>query len=94
MFITHGHHFSVKLGLTKLLNHALYNDVNIVCFGHTHRPLIKEIKDVLFINPGSLSRNKFGAQNSYCLLEITKSKIDIVIKSLSGNTLMEYTKER
>ena len=94
MFITHGHHFSVKLGLTKLLNHALYNDVNIVCFGHTHRPLLKEINDVIFINPGSLSRNKFGSQNSYCLLEITKSKIDIVIRSLSGNTLMEYTKER
>jgi len=94
VFLTHGHHFSVKLGLTKLLNHALYNDINIVCFGHTHKPLLKELRGVIFINPGSLSKNTFGSKNSYCLLEITNSKIDIVIKTLSGNTLMEYKKER
>ena len=94
MFITHGHHYYVKLGLTRLLNHALYNDINIVCFGHTHKPFLKEVRGVLFINPGSLSKRKHGSSNSYCLLDITESKITVEIRTLSGKILLKYFKER
>lgn len=94
VFLTHGHYYSVKLGLTKLLNYSLYNDINIVCFGHTHKPLLRDLRGVIFINPGCLSKAKYGSSNSYCILEITKSKINVIIQTLSGNTLMEYEKER
>jgi hypothetical protein len=93
-FLTHGHHYSVKLGLTKLLNHALYNEINLVCFGHTHKPLIRELRGILFINPGCLTRTKYGSSSSYCLVEITGTKITAAIKTIYGKTLMKYEKER
>ncbi|MBI9009739.1 MAG: YfcE family phosphodiesterase [Tenericutes bacterium] len=94
VFFTHGHRYSVKLGLTKLLNHAIYNNIDIVCFGHTHRPFLREIEKVLFINPGCFSKERNGASNSYCILEITETLVHVVINTLSGVTLMDYDKER
>lgn len=94
VFFTHGHLYYVKMGLTRILNYALYNNINIVCFGHTHKPLIKELRGVIFINPGCFSKHKYGSSHSYCLLEITQSKIKVEIRTLSGKTLMDYVKER
>ncbi len=94
VFLTHGHLFSVKMGLKRLLNYGLYNDVDIICFGHTHRPLIKEIQGVVFINPGSLCSRKLHNKSSYALLEITKNNINVEIKTLEGKVLLKYTKQR
>ena len=94
LYMTHGHHFSVKMGLTRLLNYAIYNEINIVCFGHTHRPLIKEIESVLFINPGSTSRSKMHRDCSYAVLEIDDKEIKAIVKTLSGKILYEYMKLR
>ena len=94
LYMTHGHHFSVKLGLTRLLNFAAYNDIKIVCFGHTHRPLIKEIDDILFINPGSSSKSKMHNECSYAVLELSDEYIKAVIKTITGKVLFEYLKHR
>lgn len=94
LYMTHGHHFSVKMGLTRLLNYASYNQINIVCFGHTHRPLIKELNDILFINPGSSSRSKMQKDCSYAVLEIDDVVIKATIKTLSGKILYDFMKNR
>ncbi|MBN2540805.1 MAG: YfcE family phosphodiesterase [Bacilli bacterium] len=94
VFLTHGHLFSVKLGLSRLLNQAAYNNIEIAAFGHTHRYMIKEINDVLFINPGSLSKNKMYAKASYALLDIQPESVIVMIKDLDGNVLEQYTKTR
>lgn len=94
MYLTHGHHHSVKLGLSRLLNYGAYNDINIICFGHTHKYLIKDIDDILFINPGALSRRKMYAKASYALLEITEKEIHVIIQNIEDEILMEYHKER
>lgn len=94
VYYTHGHQYSVKLGLSRLLNYAVYNNINIVCFGHTHRAVLKEINDVIFINPGALSKNKMFTNNSYAILKITTKLIDITIKTLSGENVYRLTKHR
>ena len=94
VFLTHGHHYSVKLGLSKLLNKAVYNDIEIVCFGHTHRAMIKDINGILFINPGALSQNKIFSEPTYAILDITNQKIQVVIKSITGEVLEQYQKKR
>ncbi|MFP4457079.1 MAG: metallophosphoesterase family protein [Clostridia bacterium] len=52
--LTHGH-----IGNELNIKHNAYksfNDVDIIIYGHTHRPSIEYYNDVLMINPGSLTR--------------------------------------
>lgn len=53
--ITHGHYYGVSLGVDRLVEEARYRNVDVVCFGHTHRPLVRQEGSVTVINPGSLS---------------------------------------
>lgn len=53
-FICHGDRFHVKSGLTGLYQKALQAGADIVLYGHTHIPLIKEINGIQFINPGAM----------------------------------------
>ncbi len=94
VFLTHGHLYSVKMGLSKLLNYGSYNDIDIICFGHTHQYLIKDINGILFINPGSLSTRRIFSKSSYALLEITEKEINVRILTVKGETILEYTKSR
>ncbi len=94
VYLTHGHLYSVKLGLTRLLNYAKYNDVDIVLFGHTHNYLIKEIDGVIFVNPGSLSTNKLFHNATYALLDIEDDHIEVLIKNIKGKTIEQYKKNR
>jgi len=46
------------------------NEDVLVC-AHTHLPAIKEIKDKIYINTGSVGKPKIGRPNStYCIIEI------------------------
>ena len=55
VMLTHGHEERVKYGLMGILGVAKKENVNVVLFGHTHRPEVTEIDDILFVNPGSAS---------------------------------------
>lgn len=94
VYLTHGHHFSVKMGLSRLLQYGIYNDINVICFGHTHQPFLQEVQGVLLLNPGSLSKNKFHNNASYAILTIEPNSIKAVIKTLNNNILLEYKKTR
>lgn len=43
-FITHGHNYGVSLGLEGIYAEALSRDVDIVLFGHTHRPVAESVE--------------------------------------------------
>ncbi len=55
VLLTHGHYYYVSLGTETIVSEALAQDINIVMFGHTHRPLIDIREDLTVLNPGSLS---------------------------------------
>lgn len=55
VLLTHGHLYRVSLGLDYLVDEALARGVDVVMFGHTHRPLIEDFGGLMLINPGSLT---------------------------------------
>lgn len=55
VLLTHGHHYYVSLGTETIISEGRAQDMDIVMFGHTHRPLIDIREDITVLNPGSLS---------------------------------------
>lgn len=54
IFMTHGHLYSVKLYLEKLIADGERCGANIVLYGHTHEPDCRRLENGLWImNPGS-----------------------------------------
>jgi putative phosphoesterase len=51
----HGHNFYVHGSTKYLKEYARDNGIDVVMFGHTHRPYIEIEEDVVILNPGSIS---------------------------------------
>ncbi len=95
ILLTHGHKYNVKWGITALMQKAYYENIQIVCFGHTHSIYLKELNDTIFLNPGSLSKPRLGVIASFAIIEITDK--DVSIKIFDFNTMKvikEYMKKR
>ena len=70
VLITHGHYYYVNTGIEEIARMAHGRDFDIVIFGHTHRPLIDIRKDIIVMNPGSLSYpRQEGRRPSYIVME-------------------------
>ncbi len=71
IFMTHGHQYYVSMNTRRLREEAKRRGVDIVMFGHTHKPYIDVEGDVKVLNPGSLSYpRQEGRQASYIVMEI------------------------
>lgn len=71
IFITHGHYYNVNAGLEDIKREAEGRGCDIVMFGHTHRPLLDYSRNIVAVNPGSLSYpRQEGKRPSYAILEI------------------------
>lgn len=71
VLITHGHYYYVSAGIADIKREAKGRRFDIVMFGHTHRPVIEYGKDVIALNPGSLSYpRQEGKRPSYILMEL------------------------
>lgn len=81
IFITHGHRYDVKYGLSNLKYKAEEVGADIVLFGHTHESLVEYEKGIWFINPGSASMPR-DSSKSIAILEIENSKVDISLRKL------------
>ena len=73
IWITHGHNYYVNMDAALIADEAASRGMNIVMFGHTHKPLIEQIGSVLVLNPGSLTYpRQAGRKPSYIILELDK----------------------
>jgi len=73
IMVTHGHHYNVSLGVDMLVDEALSRGVNVVMYGHTHRPHLEIRDDITIINPGSISYpRQEGRRGTYMVMEIDK----------------------
>lgn len=74
--ITHGHLYGVSISTAGLEEEARSRGVQVVMFGHTHRPFLEQKKDLTILNPGSLSYpRQEGRRPSYLVMEIDKEGI-------------------
>lgn len=73
VLLTHGHYYYVNSGIADIMSEASARSFDIVMFGHTHRPLIEYGKEVIALNPGSLSYpRQEGKRPSYIMMELDK----------------------
>jgi hypothetical protein len=74
VMITHGHRYYIGMGNEMLKKEAIANGADIVMYGHTHRPVIDISKNIIAINPGSLSYpRQENKKPSYIIMEIDES---------------------
>ena len=79
-FITHGNKYFVKNSLNFLKERVLNENVDFVCFGHTHKQIVENYSGTTFINPGSYQRNMY--RKSIGIILDINSKEDYVINDL------------
>ena len=71
VWVTHGHNYYVSMGNETIKREAVARGVDIVCYGHNHRPVIDLDEEVVALNPGSLSYpRQENRRPSYIIMEI------------------------
>lgn len=68
-FVTHGHNYYVSMDLESIKDEGIARGADVVVFGHTHRPVVKESDGIYLLNPGSLSYpRQEGRRPSYLVI--------------------------
>ena len=75
-------HGDGKSGTTEERALAAFDaaDVDVVLFGHSHRPLVRREGKVLLANPGSPTDKRFNPRYSYAILTVDASKADVDLR--------------
>ncbi len=55
VWLTHGHNYYVSMSNENLKHEARMRGVDVVMYGHTHRPVVDIEDDIIAVNPGSLT---------------------------------------
>lgn len=70
VWVTHGHNYYVSVGSERIKQEAIARGMDIVIYGHTHRPVVDIGDDIVVLNPGSLSYpRQEGHEPSYIIME-------------------------
>ena len=73
VLLTHGHYYYITMGTQMIKEDGRARGFDIVMFGHTHRPYLEQDKDIVVLNPGSLSYpRQEGRKPSYILMELDR----------------------
>lgn len=83
VWVTHGHNYYVSMGNEVIKREALARGMDIVLYGHTHKPVIDRKGSVIAVNPGSLSYpRQEGRRPSYIVMEAEDNTVDFTIAYL------------
>jgi putative phosphoesterase len=75
IFVTHGHHYNVKMTFSRLISKGKSENADAVFFGHTHIPHMQYTDGILLLNPGSAGLYNGAEKPTYCLVEIKDGEI-------------------
>ncbi|MDD4797779.1 MAG: YfcE family phosphodiesterase [Eubacteriales bacterium] len=78
IFLCHGHEYGVKTGYRRIIAAAQQQAAQVVCFGHTHVPLIQRQGALLLVNPGALS----ARDATFALLSAENGRYDATTRYL------------
>lgn len=78
--LTHGHLYGAKSGYGRLLAAGEHSGANMVCFGHTHSPLMNcAVGTIKLFNPGTIG-GPHGQRVTYGVLTVKNGHITEEIK--------------
>ena len=87
IMVTHGHTYGVSIETAMLEEEARSRGVQVVMFGHTHRPFLEQKEGLTLLNPGSLSYPlQAGRKPSFLIMEIDREGV----AHYAQNYLEEY----
>ena len=74
VLMTHGHYYYVNGGMGHIRKAAVERGIDIVMFGHTHRPFFEEDENIIILNPGSISYpRQEGRRPSYMVMNVDET---------------------
>lgn len=75
ILLAHGHQYNVEFSIEDIKNKGISEQVDMAIFGHTHVGFLKNEDNIIFLNPGSISRPRDGKKPSYVIMEMENNKI-------------------
>ena len=73
VWLTHGHTYGVMVSDRYIKMEAIERNVDIVMYGHSHRPVVDFGDGIIAINPGSLTYpRQEGKKPSFIIMELDK----------------------
>lgn len=73
VWLTHGHNYYVSMGNETIKKEARSRGVDIVMYGHSHKPVVDREGDVIAINPGSLTYpRQEGRRPSFIIMDLDR----------------------
>ena len=76
--LTHGHLQSVKSGLRELIEEGLRQQVQVVCYGHTHLAKVVYQQGLYLMNPGTVGGCR--AREGYGVIQVLRGGVNIDLK--------------
>lgn len=74
VFITHGHYYYVGITEERIKQEARERDVDIVMYGHTHKPSLNIESGLITLNPGSIAYpRQIGRRGSYIMMTLDEN---------------------
>lgn len=77
--IVHPSEGGAPFGIKKRVKALINEKVDAIVFGHTHKPEISKIENILWINPGS-AKSSFLHPQTYALLEVSDKLYPKIVK--------------
>lgn len=75
VLVTHGHNYYVSMNTSILSQEAAARGMDVVMYGHTHKPVVEKENGVWVINPGSLAYpRQEGRRPSYIIMELKENQ--------------------
>lgn len=75
--VSHGH----EVGSPTPERLVARYSADVIVYGHTHRPLLKEVGDTLVINPGAAGPRRFNLQPSVAVLSLPDRVVRLIALS-------------
>jgi len=90
IFLTHGHNYHVKEGLSHLIKRAIELKADLVLFGHTHGAAKVKEQEITFMNPGQMQYHKEKQRASYGVVTLNDGDFKCEIVYLPSEQYKEY----
>lgn len=58
VLLTHGHKYRVSYFREPILQRAKELDCAVVVYGHTHKAVVENTENILFVNPGTCNKSR------------------------------------